>query len=70
MVSEGKDSAGADIDSSKRQRAESDLTLSESIEEEEGVVSCEQPQRPTESRTINIRTITSELVQIFYLGVS
>ena len=68
MVSEGEDSAGADIDSSKRDRAESDLTLSESIEE--GVVSCAQPQRLTESRTINIRSITSELVQIFYLGVS
>ena len=68
MVSEGEDSAGADIDSSKRQRAESDLTLSESIEE--GVVSCAHPHRETSSIEEKKSLIPSELVQIFYLGVS
>ena len=70
MVSEWEDSAGADIDSSKRQRAESDLTLSESIEEGGEDVSRVHPHRETSSIEEKKSLIPSERVQIFYLGVS
>ena len=65
-VSTGEDPAGAASASSRRQRAESDLSLRESIEGEDDL-SVEHPQRARERRSGLI--MVSELSQIFYPGV-